>query len=394
MTTTRTTTVTASRSTVSAPAAASNPLAERLRARLDQQTATVAIIGLGYVGLPLAETFVWGGFKVLGFDIDTRKIQALRAKRSYIGHIDNDRIAELIDGGCFDATDDPVRFVEADAIVICVPTPLGQAREPDLSYIEATGRTLMPHLREGQIVVLESSTYPGTTEEVLQPILEESGLQAGKEFFLAYSPEREDPGNPTFATRNIPKVVGGLEADSLDLAIRLYKPVVEAVVPVESIRVAEACKIVENTYRAVNIALVNELKLIFDRMGIDVWNVIQAAKTKPFGFQAFYPGPGLGGHCIPIDPFYLTWIARRYGINTRFIELAGEINTAMPRHVVERLADALNDEGKAVRGSRICILGVAYKKDVDDPRESPAFPILEMLLARGAVVTYHDPHVP
>jgi UDP-N-acetyl-D-glucosamine dehydrogenase len=371
-----------------------NPLAEQLRARLDKQTATVAIVGLGYVGLPLAETFVWGGFNVIGFDIDARKIEALRAKRSYIGHIDDDRVAELIGGGRFDATDDPARFVEADAIVICVPTPLGEAREPDLSYIEATGRTLMPHLREGQIVVLESSTYPGTTEEVLQPILEESGLVAGKDFFLAYSPEREDPGNPTFATRNIPKVVGGLDAESLDLAVRLYKPVVEGVVPVESIRVAEACKIVENTYRAVNIALVNELKLIFDRMGIDVWNVIHAAKTKPFGFQAFYPGPGLGGHCIPIDPFYLTWIARRYGINTRFIELAGEINTAMPRHVVDRVGDALNDDGKAVRGSRICILGVAYKKDVDDPRESPAFPIMEMLLARGAVVTYHDPHVP
>jgi UDP-N-acetyl-D-glucosamine dehydrogenase len=391
----RTASPSATRSPVSAPISApANPLAEQLRTRLDKQTATVAIVGLGYVGLPLAETFVWGGFNVIGFDIDARKIEALRAKRSYIGHIDDDRVAELIGGGRFDATDDPARFVEADAIVICVPTPLGEAREPDLSYIEATGRTLMPHLREGQIVVLESSTYPGTTEEVLQPILEESGLVAGKDFFLAYSPEREDPGNPTFATRNIPKVVGGLDADSLDLAVRLYKPVVEGVVPVESIRVAEACKIVENTYRAVNIALVNELKLIFDRMGIDVWNVLNAAKTKPFGFQAFYPGPGLGGHCIPIDPFYLTWIARRYGINTRFIELAGEINTAMPRHVVDRVGDALNDDGKAVRGSRICILGVAYKKDVDDPRESPAFPILEMLQARGAVVTYHDPHVP
>jgi len=377
-----------------APCTSSNPLAERLRARLDQQTATVAIVGLGYVGLPLAETFVWGGFQVLGFDIDARKIQTLRAKRSYIGHIDDERIAELIDGGRFDATDDPARFVEADAIVICVPTPLGEARQPDLSYIEATGRSLMPHLREGQIVVLESSTYPGTTEEVLLPLLEESGLKAGKDFFLAYSPEREDPGNPNYATRNIPKVVGGLEAESLDLAVRLYKPVVEGVVPVENIRVAEACKILENTYRAVNIALVNELKLIFDRMGIDIWSVIHAAKTKPFGFQAFYPGPGLGGHCIPIDPFYLTWIARRYGINTRFIELAGEINTAMPGHVVQRLADALNDEGKAVRGSRVCIVGVAYKKDVDDPRESPAFAILEMLLARGALVTYHDPHVP
>jgi UDP-N-acetyl-D-glucosamine dehydrogenase len=380
--------------TPSVPARLAHPLAERLRVRLDKKTATVAIVGLGYVGLPLAETFVWGGFNVIGFDIDSRKIDALRAGRSYIGHIPDGRVADLIGGGRFDATDDPSRFVEADAIVICVPTPLGEAREPDLSYIASTGRTLMPHLREGQIVVLESSTYPGTTEEVLQPLLEESGLVAGEDFFLAYSPEREDPGNPTFATRNIPKVVGGLDAESLDLAVRLYAPVVEGVVPVESIRVAEACKIVENTYRAVNIALVNELKVIFDRMGIDVWSVINAAKTKPFGFQAFYPGPGLGGHCIPIDPFYLTWIARRYGLNTRFIELAGEINTAMPRHVVDRVADALNDDGKAVRGSRICVLGVAYKKDVDDPRESPAFPIIEMLQARGAVVTYHDPHVP
>lgn len=371
-----------------------NPLAERLRSRLDQRTATVAIVGLGYVGLPLAETFVWGGFNVIGYDIDAGKVERLRKGHSYIGHIPDNRIVELNAGGRFDATDDPSRFVEADVIVICVPTPLGEAREPDLSFIEATGHTLMPHLREGHLVVLESSTYPGTTEEVLQPILEESGLIAGKDFFLAYSPEREDPGNHDFATRNIPKVVGGLDRDSLDLATRLYKPVVEGVVSVSSLRVAEACKILENTYRAVNIALVNELKLVFDRMGIDVWEVINAAKTKPFGYQAFYPGPGLGGHCIPIDPFYLTWVARRHGLNTRFIELAGEINTAMPRHIVDRVADALNDDGKAVRGSRVCVLGVAYKKDVDDPRESPAFPIIEALQARGAVVTYHDPHVP
>ena len=353
----------------------------------------VAVVGLGYVGLPLAETFAWGGFRVIGFDIDASKIERLAAGESYIGHIEPERVAELNASGRFHPTDDPSNFVEADAIVICVPTPLGESREPDLSYIEATGRAIMPHLRQGQLVVLESSTYPGTTEDVLRPLLEESGLVAGEDFFLAYSPEREDPGNRDFATRNIPKVVGGMDRASLLAAVALYEPVVDGVVPVSSLRVAEACKIVENTYRAVNIALVNELKVVFDRMGIDVWEVIDAAKTKPFGYQAFYPGPGLGGHCIPIDPFYLTWAARRLGLNTRFIELAGEINTAMPAHIVDRVAEALNDDGKAVRGSRVCVLGVAYKKDVDDPRESPAFPILEALKARGAIVTYHDPHV-
>jgi UDP-N-acetyl-D-glucosamine dehydrogenase len=275
-----------------------------------------------------------------------------------------------------------------------VPTPLGEAREPDLSYIVRTAETLRPHLRAGQLVVLESTTYPGTTEDLLRPLLEESGLAAGKDFFLAYSPEREDPGNRDYATRNIPKVIGGLDEASLRLAVALYEPIVDGVVPVSSTRVAEACKILENTYRCVNIALVNELKGVFAQMGIDVWEVIAAAKTKPFGFQAFYPGPGLGGHCIPIDPFYLTWAARRHGLNTRFIELAGEINAAMPQYVVDRVAAALNDEGKALKGGRVCVLGVAYKKDVDDPRESPAFPILEMLQRRGAVVAYNDPHVP
>ncbi len=371
-----------------------SPLAEKLRQRLLARTARVAVVGLGYVGLPLAETFAWGGYPVIGFDIDADKIARLRRGESYIGHIDPERIAELNASGRFDPTDDPSRFVEADAIVICVPTPLGPAREPDLSFIESTGRTLMPHLRQGQLVVLESSTYPGTTEEVLQPLLEESGMVAGQDFFLAYSPEREDPGNRDFATRNIPKVVGGLDEVSKRLAVALYEPIVEGVVPVSSIRVAEACKILENTYRAVNIALVNELKGVFTRMGIDVWEVIEAAKTKPFGFQAFYPGPGLGGHCIPIDPFYLTWAARRLGLNTRFIELAGEVNTAMPQFVLDRLAEALNEDGRPINGSRICILGVAYKKDVDDPRESPAFPIMETLQARGAILCYNDPHVP
>src|SRR3954465_7233097 len=335
-----------------------NPLADRLARRLDERTARVAVVGLGYVGLPLAETFAWGGFPVIGFDVDASKIDRLRRGESYIGHICSDRAAALADSGPFEPTDDPARFVEADVVVICVPTPLGDAREPDLSYIECTGRTLMPPRRGGELVGLESSTYPGTTEEVLQPILEQSGLKAGKDFFLAYSPEREDPGNRDFATRNIPKVVGGLDEASRRLAVALYEPIVDGVVPVSSIRVAEACKILENTYRAVNIALVNELKTVFSAMGIDTWEVIDAAKTKPFGYQAFYPGPGLGGHCIPIDPFYLNWAARKHGLNTRFIELAGEINTAMPGYVVDRVAEALNDDGKAVKGSKVCVLGV------------------------------------
>jgi UDP-N-acetyl-D-glucosamine dehydrogenase len=374
-------------------AATKESLAEQLRARIEARTATVAIIGLGYVGLPLAETFAWGGYPVIGFDIDADKVAHLRRGRSYIGHIDDERVSELIGSGHFEATTDPERFADADAVVICVPTPLTEAREPDLSYIANTGKMLRHHLRRGQLIVLESTTYPGTTEELLRPLLEESKLKAGRDFFLAYSPEREDPGNRDFATRNIPKVVGGLDARSRDLAVALYEPIVEGVVPVSSTRVAEACKILENTYRAVNIALVNELKGVFQAMGIDIWEVIKAAKTKPFGFQAFYPGPGLGGHCIPIDPFYLTWAARRVGRHTRFIELAGEINTAMPQQVVNGVAEALNDHGKPVKGSRVCILGVAYKKDVDDPRESPAFPILELLEKRGAVVSYNDPHI-
>jgi UDP-N-acetyl-D-glucosamine dehydrogenase len=368
--------------------------ADTLAERIEARTARVAVVGLGYVGLPLAETFAWGGYPVLGFDVDAGKVATLKRGQSYIGHICPERVAELVASGRFDATDDPRRFAEADAVVICVPTPLGEAREPDLSYIVRTGETLRPHLRRGQLVVLESTTYPGTTEELLRPILEQGGLRAGRDFFLAYSPEREDPGNKDFATRNIPKVVGGFDETSLRLAVALYKPVVDGVVPVSSTRVAEACKILENTYRAVNIALVNELKVVFEKMGIDVWEVIAAAKTKPFGFHAFYPGPGWGGHCIPVDPFYLTWAARRVGVHTRFIELAGEINTVMPRHVVERVAGALNEDGKPVKGSRVCVLGIAYKKDVDDPRESPAFEVLELLQERGAAISYSDPHVP
>jgi UDP-N-acetyl-D-glucosamine dehydrogenase len=371
-----------------------DPLARNLHDKIEQKTARVCIVGLGYVGLPLAETFAEGGYPVLGFDIDEKKVQSLKQGKSYIGHISSQRVAELIKNGRFDATSDARRFAEVDAVVICVPTPLTEAREPDLSYIINTGETIRSHLQKGQLIVLESTTYPGTTEDLLQPILEKSGLKAGQDFFLAFSPEREDPGNKDFATRNIPKVVGGLDTTSRDLAVALYTPIVEGVVPVSGTRVAEACKILENTYRAINIALVNELKVVFNAMGIDVWEVIRAAKTKPFGFQAFYPGPGLGGHCIPIDPFYLTWAARKYELHTRFIELAGEINASMPQYVVERIGLALNDLGKPIKGSRICILGVAYKKDVDDPRESPAFTILELLERRGARVSYNDPHIP
>jgi UDP-N-acetyl-D-glucosamine dehydrogenase len=369
-------------------------LADQLRSRLELRTARICVVGLGYVGLPLAETFAWGGYPVTGFDIDTDKVKKLRMGQSYIGHIASERVAELVSTGRFEATSDPAAFGEMDAIIICVPTPLTDAREPDLSYIVKTGEALRPHLRRGQLVILESTTYPGTTNDLLRPILEKSGLKAGRDFFLAFSPEREDPGNPHFSTRTIPKVVGGLDETSGSLAVALYEPIVTGVVPVSSTQVAEACKILENTYRAVNIALVNELKVVFDAMGIDVWEVIAAARSKPFGFQAFYPGPGLGGHCIPIDPFYLTWVARKFGVHTRFIELAGEINTSMPLYVVNRIAEALNEQSKPIKGSRICILGVAYKKNVDDPRESPAFEILELLQRRGAHVTYNDPHIP
>src|SRR6266481_7142662 len=374
--------------------ATSDLLAKSLKEKIERKAATVCVVGLGYVGLPLAETFAAGGYPVLGFDIDAKKVQSLKQGKSYIGHISSERVAELMKTGRFDATSDSRRFAEVDAVVICVPTPLTEAREPDLSYIINTGETIRSHLQKGQLIVLESTTYPGTTEDLLQPILEKSGLKAGRDFFLAFSPEREDPGNKHFATRNIPKVVGGMDAVSRDLAVALYQPIVEGVVPVSGTRVAEACKILENTYRAINIALVNELKVVFNAMGIDVWEVIRAAKTKPFGFQAFYPGPGLGGHCIPIDPFYLTWVARKYGQTTRFIELAGEINTAMPAYVVSKVADALNEDGKPVKGSKITLLGMAYKKDVDDPRESPGFELMDLMMHKGAVVNYNDPHIP
>ena len=366
----------------------------QLEKKIADKSALVGIVGLGYVGLPLAQAFIGAGFRILGFDVDQRKVDKLLAGESYIGHLSSDWITEYIKEEKFEPTADMDRLGEADAILICVPTPLSASRDPDLSYVEQTTHEIARRLRPGQIIVLESTTYPGTTRDVMQPILEASGLKCGKEFFLAYSPEREDPGNPDFTAGGIPKVVGGVDNMSMQLAANLYHDAVSKVVPVTSCETAEACKVLENTYRAVNIALVNELKRIFDGLGIDVWEVIDAAKTKPFGFQAFYPGPGLGGHCIPIDPFYLSWVARKIGLPTRFIELAGEVNSSMPQYVLSKVSQALNDQAKPIRGSKICVLGVAYKRDVDDPRESPSFVLLERLLASGAEVTYNDPHIP
>jgi UDP-N-acetyl-D-glucosamine dehydrogenase len=360
---------------------------------IEKRTARVGIIGLGYVGLPLARAFAARGFPVLGFDIDASKISQLQAGKSYIGHIPSEAVHEMRGQG-FEATDRFDRLDEADAVLICVPTPLTESREPDLTFVVNSAKSIAARLRPGQLVVLESTTYPGTTRQVVQPILEAGGLKAGTDFFLAFSPEREDPGNASHSAPVIPKVVGGLDQLSQALACALYSQVVVRVIPVSSPEVAEACKILENTYRAVNIALVNELKVLYHKMGIDVWEVIEAAKTKPFGFQAFYPGPGLGGHCIPIDPFYLTWVARKYGMTTRFIELAGEINTSMPHYVVGRIGDALNDRGKPIKGSKIALLGMAYKKDVDDARESPGLELMNLLLEKGAVVQYNDPHIP
>jgi UDP-N-acetyl-D-glucosamine dehydrogenase len=364
-----------------------------LRGRIEARTAKVGIIGLGYVGLPLARTFTAREYPVLGFDVDAAKVAKLRRNESYIAHITPDVLREMRARG-FEATDDFTRLADADAVIICVPTPLTESREPDLTYVVKSAEAVAKFLRPGQLVVLESTTYPGTTRKVVLPILAATGLRVGRDFFLAFSPEREDPGNPQFSTPTIPKVVGGLDEKAADLACALYGRAVVNVVRVSSPEVAEACKILENTYRAVNIALVNELKVLYDRMGIDVWEVIDAAKTKPFGFQAFYPGPGLGGHCIPIDPFYLTWVARQYGLTTRFIELAGEVNTAMPGYVISRVTDALNEAGKPVKGSKVLLLGMAYKKNVDDARESPAIEILDLLLNKGAEVAYNDPHVP
>jgi UDP-N-acetyl-D-glucosamine dehydrogenase len=358
-----------------------------------QRPRQVAVIGLGYVGLPLCLAFSRSGAHVLGVDVDPEKTEKLNAGSSYIKHIADAAIGEALRAG-FSTTTDFARLREADAILICVPTPLTANRVPDLSFVETTARSIAPHLERGQLVVLESTTYPGTTDEVVKGILEAgSGLEAGKDFFLAFSPEREDPGNPTRLS-DIPKVVGGLTPQCRDRAAALYGRIVRQVVPVSSCAAAEATKLLENIFRAVNIAMVNELKIIYAAMGIDIWEVINAAATKPFGFMPFYPGPGLGGHCIPIDPFYLTWKALEYGLPTRLIELAGEINTAMPEYVVSRVVDALNDSSKAVKGSRILLLGLAYKPNVDDDRESPTYAIMESLEKRGAQVFYNDPYVP
>lgn len=356
---------------------------------------TVAVVGLGYVGLPLSLAFARAGLRVVGLDIDAGKVQELNAGRSFIKHITSSAVAEQIQSKHFEATTDFSRIKEVEAVVICVPTPLNKNREPDISYIIKTGESIAPHLQKGTLVALESTTYPGTTEEDLRPVLEKgSGLKAGTDFHLAFSPEREDPGNPSNRVAEIPKVVGGLTKECAERAKKLYGRAIRDVVMVSSSGAAEATKLLENIFRSVNIALVNELKVVYEAMGIDVWEVIRAAKTKPFGFMAFYPGPGLGGHCIPIDPFYLTWKAREYGQHTRFIELAGEINTAMPKFVVNRTAEALNTNRKAMNGSKVLLMGLAYKANVDDTRESPTFVLLELLKSRGAEVAYYDPHVP
>ena len=367
---------------------------EILNEKIESRNALIGVVGLGYVGLPLIDAFYKAGFKCLGFDVDPKKIDALNAGQSYIAHISNDIVKQWVDANKLEATSDMKRLNEPDAILICVPTPLSESRDPDLKYVVQTTQAIASVARSGQLIVLESTTYPGTTRDVMVPILEQSGLTIGSDLFVAYSPEREDPGNEKFVAATIPKVVGGYDGPSRDIANAIYSKAVTKTVPVNSCEVAEACKILENTYRSVNIAMANELKVLFDKIGIDIWEVIDAAKTKPFGFQAFYPGPGLGGHCIPIDPFYLSWVARKHEIPTKFIELAGEINTSMPLYVVHKVAEALNSLGKPVRDSRIGILGVAYKKNVDDPRESPSFKLIELLAERGANLTYCDPHIP
>ncbi len=367
---------------------------EKLLSKLEQGKAVIGVIGLGYVGLPLVREFTRGGAKVLGFDVDPAKVKGLLAGKSYIEHIPASTVKCMLASGRFDATTDFDRLGEPDCILICVPTPLTKMREPDMSYVEATATAIARRLRKGQLVVLESTTYPGTTREVMLPILETSGRKVGRDFYLAFSPEREDPGREDYSTKTIPKVVGGYDKNSLAAASAAYKIAIDTVVPVSSCEVAEACKILENTYRSVNIALVNELKILFDKMGFDVWEVIKAASTKPFGYTPFYPGPGLGGHCIPIDPFYLSWKAREYDMATRFIELAGEVNVAMPQYVVGRIMEALNDRTKPLKGSKVLVLGLAYKKDVDDMRESPSLELIELLQARGAKVSYNDPHIP
>ena len=355
----------------------------------------IAVVGLGYVGLPLSLQFARAGVEVLGLDVDQQKVDALNAGESYIKHIAASDIAAVLKNGTFKASSDFARVIETEAVIIAVPTPLNKNREPDISFIIETGKTIAPHMAKGCLVVLESTTYPGTTDEDLKGVLETgSGMKAGVDFHLAFSPEREDPGNPDSKVELIPKVVGGYTPECLKKAVDLYGRAIRTIVPVSSCRAAEATKLLENTFRAVNIALVNELKVVYEAMGIDVWEVIESAKTKPFGFMPFYPGPGLGGHCIPIDPFYLTWKAREYGQHTRFIELAGEINTSMPEFVIHKVAEALNARRKSVNGSKVLILGIAYKANVDDDRESPSYVLMDLLKKRGAEVSYYDPHIP
>ncbi|MDX9715159.1 MAG: nucleotide sugar dehydrogenase [Dissulfurispiraceae bacterium] len=363
-----------------------------LISKIQTKKAKIGVIGLGYVGLPLVVEFCRAGFKVTGFDVDDKKVKALKQGRSYIKHIDAAKIASC--GKSFVPTTDFSKLADIDCILICVPTPLNKYREPDLTYVFETTGMISKYLRKGQLIILESTTYPGTTDEDMKKILEQTGMKAGKDFYLAFSPEREDPNNKDFSTSTIPKVVGGYTPNCLKAAKALYECAIVKVIPVSSTRAAEATKLLENIYRAVNIAMVNELKMLFDRMDIDVWEVIEAASTKPFGYHAFYPGPGLGGHCIPIDPFYLTWKAREYDFATRFIELAGEINTQMPYYVVEKTAATLSKKKKTINGANILILGMAYKKDIDDQRESPSLRITEMLKERGAKVSYNDPFVP
>lgn len=361
--------------------------------RLKSGDALIGIVGLGYVGLPLMLRYNAIGFSVLGIDIDTAKVEKLNDGRSYIEHISCEHIAKARNSG-FEATCDFRRASECDALILCVPTPLNKYREPDMSFVIDTTNAIKPYLRAGQVVSLESTTYPGTTEEELLPRVQEGGLTVGEDIFLVYSPEREDPGNPNFETRTIPKVIGGHTPDCLQVGIALYEQAIDRVVPVGSTKAAEMTKLLENIHRAVNIGLVNEMKIVADRMGIDIFEVVDAAATKPFGFTAYYPGPGLGGHCIPIDPFYLTWKAREYGLHTRFIELSGEVNKAMPEYVVGKLMDGLNDRGRALKGSRVLVLGIAYKKNVDDMRESPSVEIMELIEVKGGIVAYSDPHVP
>jgi UDP-N-acetyl-D-glucosamine dehydrogenase len=369
--------------------------AGRLAKAIENKTARIAIVGMGYVGLPLACVFAEHGFQTIGFDIDDSKISQLLTGSSYIKHIGDDRIGKLVSGGRLDATGDFNRLTDVDVIIVCVPTPLNRNREPEMAYVVSTAKSISKSLKRGQLVILESSTYPGCTAEVFKPELEKCGLKADADFFLAYSPEREDPGNPTYSTERIPKIVGGSCENSARLAQSLYQSIVVEAILVPNMETAEAVKLTENIFRAVNIALVNELKVIYDKMDVDIWDVVKAASTKPFGYMPFYPGPGLGGHCIPIDPFYLTWKAREYGINTRFIELSGEINRSMPQHVMGKLAGALSDKcEKSIRGSKVLLIGVAYKKNVDDMRESPSLEIWSLLNQAGADVDYHDPYVP